>query len=326
MADPGGGDAPGVGTDPAADPTRRGLGRLLRAGFLVVVVAFAAYYLWSKRHQVGQAWHNVSLLPVVGAFAASAIAAWSGVPAWRDLLIGLGSRLRLRDAQRVFLMGQLGKYIPGGVWTVLAQATMAKELHVPRSRSGTASLMSILLAVVTAAGLGAVCLAIAGHQVIGKYWWLLLLAIPLLALLQPDVLVRTGALVSRVTKRNVPLERIPERTLLAAAGWLLAGQVFNGLAFWLLVDSISGRPTNPLLSVGLFSLASAAGIVVIFLPAGVGAREVILAFGLSTVTDAGSAALIVLMSRVVLTVVDVSLAAAAAGIGRRRRVATPLVS
>ena len=299
---------------------------MLRAGFLLVVLAFAVYYLWAKRHQVGQAWHHVTLLPVLGAFAASALSAWSGVPAWRDLLVGLGSRLRLRDAQRAFLLGQLGKYIPGGVWTVLAQATMAKELHVPRSRSGTASLMSILLAVVTASGLGAVCLAVAGHQVIGRYGWLLLLAIPLLALLQPDVLVHAGALASRVTKRNLPLQRIPERTLLAAAGWLLAGQVFNGLAFYLLVDSISGRATNPLLSIGLFGLASAAGIVVIFLPAGVGAREVILAFGLSTVTDAGSAALIVLMSRVVLTIVDVALAAAAAGIGRRRNVPARVAS
>lgn len=323
----GGVPAPEVDPDPGSRATSgRGLGRTLRAGFLLLVLVFAVYYIWTQRTLVGRAWHNVAPLPVLGAFAASALSAWSGVPAWRDLLVGLGSRLRLRDAQRVFLMGQLGKYIPGGVWTVVAQATMAKELHVPRSRSGTASLMSILLAVVTASGLGAVCLAVAGHQVIGRYWWLLLFAIPLLALLQPDVLVWVGALVSRITRRNVPLERIPERTLLGAAAWLLAGQVFNGLGFWLLVDTISGRVTNPLLSIGLFAVASAAGIVVIFLPAGLGGREVVLAFGLSTITDAGSAALIVLMSRLVLTIVDVALAAAAAGIGRRRRVTATQLS
>ena len=331
-ADPADGRTAGIHPAASADadappepPSRRRPVRLLRAVFLVVVLAFAIYYLWTERHRVAQAWHHVTVLPVLGAVVLSALAAWSGVPAWRDLLTGLGSRLRLRDAQRVFLLGQLGKYIPGGVWTVLAQVTMAKELHVPRSRSGTAGLMSILLAVVTASGLGACCLAIAGHQVIGRYGWLLLLAVPLLALLHPDVLLWAGALVGRVTGRAVPFQRIPARTLLAAAGWLLAGQVCNGLAFYLLVDSISGRTTNPLLSIGLFGLASAAGIVVIFLPAGVGAREVILAFGLGTVTDAGSAALIVLLSRVVLTVVDVALAAAAAGIGRRRRpMAVPL--
>ena len=297
-----------------------GVGRWVRAGFLLVVLALAGYWIYRNRAEVGHAWSRVTLFPVLGAFFAGALGAWSGVPAWRSLLIGLGSRLRLRDAQRVFLMGQLGKYIPGGVWTVLAQATMAMELKVPRARSGTASLMSILLAVVTAAGLGAVCLAVAGHEVLGHYWWILLLAIPLLALLHPGVLVWFGRTVGRITRRKVPLERISERTLIGAAGALLVGQLCNGFGFYLLVVSISGHASNPLLSIGVFSLASAAGIVVIFAPAGVGAREVILLFGLSTVTkDAGSAALIVLMSRVVLTAVDVLLAASAAGIGRRGR-------
>jgi len=215
-------------------------------------------------------------------------------------------------------MGQLGKYIPGGVWTVIAQATMAKELHVPRARSGTAGLMAILLAVIASSILGAACLGIAGHQILGKYWWTLLLVVPLLAALHPGVLVWVGAIAGRITKRSVPLERIPERTLLTAAGWLFVGQVCNGVAFYLLVDSISVAHTNPLLPIGLFALAAAIGVVIVFLPAGVGAREVILAFGLSTITDAGSAALIVLMSRVVLTLADVVLAGAAAGIGRRR--------
>lgn len=312
-----------LGAGPPPRSHRRGPAQLLRAAFLVVVLAFAAYYLWSQRQQVRQAWQHVSLLAVLGAVVASALGAWSGVPAWRDLLVGLGSRLRWRDAQRVFLMGQLGKYVPGGVWTVAAQATMAKDLHVPRSRSGTASLLSIMLSVLTASALGAVCLAVAGHEVIGRYWWLPLFAVPLLGLLHPEVLVRAGALVSRVTRRDVALARVPERTLLAAAGWLLGGQVAYGLGFWFLVDTVAHRSTDPLLSIGLFGLASAAGIVVIFLPAGLGAREVVLAFGLGTITDAGSAALIVLLSRSVLTVVDVALAAAAAGLGRHPRLPAP---
>ncbi|SDO29902.1 hypothetical protein SAMN04515671_0477 [Nakamurella panacisegetis] len=300
-------------------PARRSLGQLLKVGFLVLVLAFAVYYVWRRHDEIGRAWSQVTVWPVVGSFLASAIAAWSGVPAWRTLLAGLGSPLRLKNAQRVFLTGQLGKYIPGGVWTVVAQAGLAKELNVPRARSGTASLMAILLGVVTASGLGALCLAVAGHQVIGHYWWVLLLAIPLLALLHPDVLVWFGATVSRLTKRNLPLERLTERSLLGAAGWLAGGQVFNGLAFYFLVDSISGHHTNPLLPIGLFALASVAGILVVFAPAGVGPRDAILLLGLSVVTDLGSATLIVLLSRVVLTVVDIALAAAAAGLGRRGR-------
>ncbi len=310
-----------MGTAPVAEPEvrRAGRGRWIRIGFLVLVVVFAVVWVWQNRHQAGAAWSRVRPWPVVGAFVASALSAWTAVPAWRDLLVGLGSRLRLRDAQRIFLMGQLGKYIPGGVWTVVAQASMAREFKVPRTRSATASLMCILLAVVASAGLGALCLGVAGHQVLGRYGWWLLVVVPLVALLHPGVLVWAGTVAERVTKRNVPLERIPERTLLAAAGWLLVGQVFNGLAFFLLVGSIGGHWINPLLSIGLFSLASAFGLLVIFAPAGAGAREIILAFGLASVTDPGSAVLIVLMSRVVLTIVDLVLAGSAAVIGRGRR-------
>ena len=303
---------------PPRSGSRKRLSQLLRVGFLVLVLIFAALWAWKNRAEVAQAWTRVTLLSVLGALLAATVGAWSGVPAWRAMLAGLGSRLRLRDAQRVYLMGQLGKYIPGGVWTVLAQATLAKELHVPRSRSGAAGLMSILMAVVTTAALGGVCLGIVGRQVLGRYGWLLLLILPLLAMVHPDVMVRTASIASRLTRRNLRLERIPERTLLIAAGWLLLGQIFNGLSFYFLASSISGRYGNPLFSIGLFALASAAGVVVVFAPAGAGARELILAFGLSTVTDSGSAVLIVLLSRLVLTVVDVALAMTATGIGRRQ--------
>ena len=311
------GAAPVAPASPSALRKRR-LGRLLRFGFLALVVVFAGVWAWSNRLEVEQAWSRVTLVPVMLSLLAAAIATWFGVPAWRALLAGLGSQLRLRDAQRVFLMGQLGKYIPGGVWTVLAQTTMAKELHVPRSRGATAGLMAILLAVVTSAALGGVCLGIAGREVLGRYGWLMLLVIPLLALFHPDVLVWVGSVASQLTKRNLALQRIPERTLVVAAAWLLVGQVFSGVSFYFLASSISGRYGNPLFSIGLFGLAAAAGIVVVFAPAGAGARELILAFGLSTVTDSGSAVLIVLLSRVVLTIVDVLLAMFAAGIGRAR--------
>ncbi len=303
-----------------ADPPRSGsvVGKLLRYGFLVVVAVLAVYWVYSRREEVGSALRRVNAWSVLGALVLASIGAWSGVPAWRELLASLGSRLRLRDAQRVFLMGQLGKYIPGGVWTVLAQASMAHELRVPRARSGTASLMAILLAIVTAFGLGAVLLLISGRDVLGKYGWALLLVVPVLALLQPDVMVLVGRLASRVTGRNVRLERIPERTLLSAAAWLAAGQVVNGLQVLLLAGPIAGKYPPALLMIGLFSFASAAGLLVPIAPAGVGIREVILVFGLMRFMDNGSALLVVLMSRLVVTIADFGLAAMGAAIGRRR--------
>ncbi|MET3806692.1 hypothetical protein ABIB25_003712 [Nakamurella sp. UYEF19] len=289
----------------------------MRVGFLLLVLAFGAYWVIKNRHSFADAAQRITFWPIAGALVAGALGAWSGVPAWRSVLAGLGSPLPLKDAQRVFLTGQLGKYIPGGVWTVVAQARLAKDLDVPTTRSATASLMSILLSVVTAASMGALCLGIAGRQILGDYGWTLWLVLPLVALLHPAVLVWAGRVVSRITRRNVPLQRIPARNLVIAAAWSIGGQVVNGLQFFLLVGMVGGTYPNPLLAIGLFSTATAVGIVVIFASAGAGPRELLLAAGLNPLMPPGSAALVVLLSRAVLTVVDLVLAGIALRAGRR---------
>lgn len=306
-------------TDTDATPGRRiTLGFVVRIGFLILVLAAAVYWVYRERHEMADALHRVSFWPILGALALSAAGAWSGVPAWRSLLAGLGSRLTLAQSQRVFLLGQLGKYIPGGVWSVLAQATMARDYKVPRTRSGTASLMSILLSAVTAATLGGVLLAISGREVLGAYWWTVLLFLPLLALIHPGVLVAVGRLAARVTKRNIVIDRIPERRLLSAAGWLTAGQVLNGLQLFVLAAAIAPKAPPLLLAVGLLGFASAAGLVIVFAPAGAGIREVILVFGLAPYMTAGEALLVVLLSRLVMTVADFLWAGAAALQARSR--------
>ena len=306
----------GATPDPPPTPVARRPGATVtRYAFLVLVAVLAVWQVYSHRHQMADAFRRVSVWPLAGSLVLAAAGAWSGVPAWRDLLAGLGSRLSRRQTQRVFLLGQLGKYIPGGVWTVLAQATLAKELHVPRARSATASLMAVLLAVVTAAGLGAACLLVAGRQVLGIWGWTLLLVLPLLAFLHPDVLVMAGRLAGRLTRRPIALERLPGRTLLAAAGWLAAGQILSGLSLYLLVGMIGGHYPNPALPIGVSALASAAGILVIIAPAGIGPREAIVVLGLSFAAGGAAPALLVsLLSRVLLTAVDFGLAAAAAGL------------
>ena len=283
------------------------------------MIAFGAYWVIRNHGQLGEAAHRMQVWPIVGALLCGGLAAWSGVPAWRSVLSGLGSELPFVQLQRIFLIGQLGKYIPGGVWTVIAQARMAKDHQVPTERSGAASLMTVLLSVITGGALGGVLLAIGGREVLGTYWWTLLVLLPLAALLYPGVFPWLGRTVGRLLHRTLTLERVPERNLLAAAGWLTVGQIFGGLQFHLLVGMIGGDYSRPLLDIGLFLLASSAGIVVVFASAGAGVREVILAVGLSSLMDSGSALLVILLSRAVLTIVDIVVAAAAAGTVRFRR-------
>ena len=304
---------------PADAKARRrwGLGTIVRVGFLVLVTALIAVWVWNNRAQVMEGLRRITFWPMFATVVVALFGAWTGAPAWRTLLAGVGNRLRWSDAQRVYFLGQLGKYIPGGVWSVLAQATMAKDLHVPRTRSAAASLVTVIVSVVTAAVGGALLLLVAGRDVLGEYGWLLLLVLPLLVLLHPAVLEWALALVARITRRQISVRRIHERFLAGSAAWLLAGQLVAGLQIYWLAGMIGGIYPNPLRAIGLFMLAGAFGILIFIAPAGVGVRELVLVFGLSPVMDSGTALLVALMSRLVTLAADVLLAAVAAAVVRR---------
>ena len=55
---------------------------------------------------------------------------------WQTLLAGLGSPLPVPAAGRILFIGQLGKYIPGSVWPILAQMELGARAKVPRRQVG----------------------------------------------------------------------------------------------------------------------------------------------------------------------------------------------
>ena len=69
---------------------------------------------------------------------------WLGLTAtgllWLRLMPSLGAPLPLVDGSAIFFVGQLGKYIPGSVWSIGAQADLARRHAVPAAGHGRAGL------------------------------------------------------------------------------------------------------------------------------------------------------------------------------------------
>ena len=115
--------------------------RVLRAGFLALVLALLAVALYE---QAGRLWHEVqrlSLPIVLLAFALSLAGLVCSMMVWREMLADLGSRLSIPEAWRIMFIGQLAKYVPGSIWPVLAQSELGADRGIPRSRSA----LSVLL-------------------------------------------------------------------------------------------------------------------------------------------------------------------------------------
>ena len=193
----------------------------------------------------------------------------------------LGSPCGHVVANRIFLLGQLGKYLPGSVWTVLAQAELAGTEGVPRTRAGAASLIGIFIQVLSAALLGSACMVVAGRDILGGYVWAVAVVLGVGVLLHPRLLHAILQRLARLTHRPIADTLLSFADVGVAMNYGFAGQVANGVQLWLLAGGVSGRYPPLLLAIGLFSLAAAVGVVVIIAPAGVGVREVILIAGLT---------------------------------------------
>ncbi len=239
---------------------------------------------------------------------------------WRTVLTDLGSQLPLAVSARIFYVGQLGKYLPGSVWPLVAQAELGRDYNVPRSRSATATLVALLLSVTSALLVVLVALPFAPGVVPSGFAWALLLRRPAAGPAAPGRARARGRTVGLRLFGRGPMERPTSLAGTALAiGWACGSWLLAGLQVWVLVVSLGGpaTPRVAALAIGGYALAWAVGFLVVVSPAGAGVREVALAAVLSTVLDRGSVLVVVLLSRVLFTVTD--LAAAGMGILVARR-------
>ncbi len=295
---------------------------VVRLVLLAIVLAFCGYGLAAEWPGVRTALGRMHWYSVAGSVAAAMAGAGSMMLAWRALLADLGSPLPVATTARITFVGQLGKYVPGAIWSFAAHVELGYDHYVPRRR-GAASVVTAL-AVTVAVGLAiAACgLPLASAEAARHYLWVLAALPVILACLCPPVL---GWLTDRVlgVVRLQQLERRPTwRGLAVAVGWTVLGWLMLGLQVWLLLASMTGRGADVLLlAVGGYALACSAALVLVVFPNGIGPREVILIAALAPVLDRPTALALALLARVATTISDLAWGGIGLAVGRRTRTA-----
>jgi uncharacterized membrane protein YbhN (UPF0104 family) len=301
---------------------RPAMSRWIRLGLLAFALAFCAYGLVSQRAEATAALHQLSWGSVAGAMFAAIVGLGCQMLSWRTVVRDLGSPVSVRSATRITFIAQLGKYLPGAVWATAAQVELAREHDVPRKRGATAAVVSMLITLATGLLAAAVALPLSSGNAARHYWWALALALPALIGLYPPL---TGQVLDRLLRlaRRPPLERrISGAGMARAIAWSLLGWGFFGLQAWLLVADVTGKGANVLpVAVGAYALAWSVGFILIPFPGGLGPRELAFIAALAPVMPRGSAIVVAVVSRLVMTTADLIWAATAFALGRvdRRR-------
>ncbi|WP_217616010.1 lysylphosphatidylglycerol synthase domain-containing protein [Cellulomonas sp. GbtcB1] len=291
-------------TTPAAATPRARWRAVLKWAALGLVVVFAAVFVAQEWSGFVAGLRRLDLPSVAGAVVAILAGLCCAMLSWRAVLAGVGSRLPHLAAARVYFLGQLGKYVPGSVWPIVAQAELSKEYGVPRARAGLASLTQMLVGLVVGVCVAGVTLALSSPDAFASYWWLVLVAVAGVVVLLPPVFNRLVTLALRVTRRE-PAGAIGGRAVLTSALWCLGMWAAFGTHLWLLARSV-GAPSEGLflLTTGGYALAWVVGFVIVFLPAGAGAREAALVLALAPALPREDALVLAVVSRFLMLAGD----------------------
>lgn len=285
----------------------------------VVVIGAAVVSQWAK---VSDSVAQVGWTRVAAATALALVALAFNTMSWRAVMKSVGLNATLRESFGVFLVSQAGKYVPGAVWPVVAQAEFSQAHGVTRARATVGSLVAMAVGVVMGGIVGAAALAFFSPGSVLRYWWVLLIALMLAIVLIPAVLTRLLTVALRLLKREGEPPRISARVLVETAGWSALTWSALGAQAWVLLAALGGNDATYGLATGAFALSWLVGFVVVFAPAGLGPREYALALFLGSVVTGPQAFALALLSRFAMTLAD-AIGLALGAIARRSRQATP---
>jgi uncharacterized membrane protein YbhN (UPF0104 family) len=305
---------PTPGAGPSEAPARRtSWGRIARIVFVLIVAFFLARTLVVEGPHLWAAMKHLDVGPVLASVAVMGLAQVALWRSWHALLSGTGTPVpRSRESALIFFVSQLGKYAPGGVWTVFAQAELGAARKVPRARGAVVGLASLIVLAVTGTALGVVAL-LASPQAFAAYWWTLLIPAAGVIVLSPRVLNRLVRVALRLTSPRTTAIAIDAGSILRAVAWCLTWWIAAGVHAYVLARSLSPA-VRPAAVIGSFALAWVVGLLVVIAPAGVGAREGALVLLLGDAVTTSDALALGLVSRALFILGDLACAALVVGV------------
>jgi uncharacterized membrane protein YbhN (UPF0104 family) len=282
-----------------------------RAAFLLLAAWFISIGLRDKGDELRAGLEDTPWEGLVASFVLVLIGLVITGFLWRRVLSCFEHDLPVRAAMSIFFFGQLGKYIPGSVWSFGAQAEGGRRFAVPARVTVGASSVFLGIHVATAAVLSAAIGLLPSTRTPIAAGWLVLIGSGGIIAIVPRT-VRACASIIAGRAPHIYWREHAELVALMLGAWTAYG-----------LSVIVLRPTASPGEVGAlvmaYALAYAAGVIVILAPAGLGAREGVFVMVAGPVVGTGVAAAIALLTRLLSTVADVALALAASALDRRER-------
>ena len=305
----------------------RGFGlRLLQVGLTAVVTWFIFDRVGVDLARLG-ALNTDEWRPRPGLFLSACVVLvlgylWSA-SMWGQLVRDLGGpKLPIGTSVRVFMVANLGRYVPGKIWQIAGLVYLAKREGVQGSVATGAAILGQGIAILAATLVGMGTL-FGTNEISREIGWVGLIvgigaALTIIAaVVIPPLFRRVVAFWFRLTRTDPPDDGLGSGN--TGLRWLALYVVNWGIyatAFWLLY--LSFGEWRAFLQVGpAFAAAYVAGYIVVFAPAGAGIREGVLVVLLQPIMVREAAVVLAVIARLWTTALEL-IPAALLVVGSRR--------
>ena len=287
--------------------TRRSLFKVAQWIFAAVVLFYAVSSLATQWGKLESRWPHMHFQwQWIAAATALVLMTYALlIEGWRRVLVAWDSHIPFGDASRIWFLSNLGKYVPGNIWSLTAMGVMAKRRGLsPLAAAGSSVVMQTVSLATGAAVVMVTSAKLLGQPLLVGVSVVILVAILLAApRFLPPLAAWIGGLIGReITPPTVPATSIWTAAVAGTLSWL-----FYGIAFELFVRGLLGSAPGELSSyIAVYTAAYILGFISPIAPAGLGVREFTLAafmtqLGLANEADA---ALVAIAARLWLTIVE----------------------
>jgi len=285
-----------------------------RRAVSVAIIAAAAYFVARSMvrsyAELSAYEYSVAVLPLGLSFGILSLSYQFPPLMWQAILRGLNERLSFRKCFAILYLTQLGKYVPGKVFSYLGIAYLAKQEGLSEKRA--------LLSVVVLQALR--ILGSAYVFVASIFFWE---TYPLaLRVAAPAFVAGSGFFLARSSLANSALNFVLRRVLKEDVGaafnpkltrqvllLLIPNWICYGAAYYFLVNSFYHvGPVDGAKFTGLYAISWVVGYLCFVLPGGIGVREGVQVYLLNMFVPLPAAISIALASRLWLTAGEVGAA------------------
>ena len=282
--------------------------------FVAAQWIFAAAIVWAAGNALRGQWRaaadRLATLSVEWTWiaAATAIVLLTYVlliDTWRALLAGWGGYLHFNTAARIWFISNLGKYLPGKVWSIAAMSVMAREQAVSPVAAAGSSILIQLITIATGIALA----LFMGVRAIDQPVLATVVAIILGAAIAslPVTLPALARVASALTGRAIEVPPLGVSTLFLTVARSLLSWLAYGVAFQLFVRGVLGSAAGETSSyIAVYAASYILGFLALFAPGGVIVRESALVAGMVRMglANQADAFAVAVASRLWLTVVE----------------------